>query len=105
MTIRRRKSRYLMFSISSANSYQKEEVEKVIEKSVLRLYGIKGLSQISPQLIRFDENSQKGILRCNYLYLRPLRASLAFIDIIRDANTSLHVEKVSGSLKTLKNLC
>jgi len=59
-------------------------------------------STIEPNLIDFDEDSQSGILRCNHGHLREMRASLAFITSIGESAAAIHVDKVSGTIRSLK---
>jgi len=79
-----------------------KEVFDAIQKGVLMLHGIKGMSEIEPSLIDFDPEKQEGILRCSRAYLRDMRASLALITKFGDSNTSIQVVKVSGTLKSLR---
>ncbi len=103
MPVRRVRRRYLRFQVASEQSYLFKEVADAIQKGVLRLYGVHGLSQLEPKLMDFDEDGQMGILRCSHLHLRRMRASLAYITNISGSVASVHVLKVSGTIKALKS--
>ena len=102
MPVRTRGRRYLKFSIRSSQDIDEKEAFEAIQKGVLTLHGIRGLSEIEPTLIEFHPEKQEGILRCSRAHLRDLRASLALITRIGDSNASIQVAKVSGTLKSLR---
>jgi RNase P/RNase MRP subunit POP5 len=41
-------------------------------------------------------------LRCNHSHLRETRASLAFTTSIGNSTAAIHVDKVSGTIRSLK---
>lgn len=103
MPVRRTRRRYLSFQVSSDQRHSEQEVADAIQKGVLRLYGVHGLSQIEPVLIEFDEEAQMGILRCSHRQLRKMRASLAYITSIGCHSASIHTAMVSGTIKALRS--
>ena len=102
MPVHRKRRRYLKFWIRGDEGFSVKEVADAIQKSALTLYGVQGLSTIEPNLIDFDEDSQSGILRCNHDGLREMRASLAFVTTIGESASAIHVDKVSGTIRSLK---
>jgi ribonuclease P/MRP protein subunit POP5 len=92
----------MLFKIIGPQAFNKKEVFESIEKGVSSIFGIWGLSRLEPVLFIFVEDKQIGILRCNRDYLREMRVSLIFISEISGLAVSIHVERVSGTLKTLK---
>ena len=102
MPVRRRGRRYLMVQVAGAKRFTAKEVADAVQKGVHNLYGVWGTSQIEPMLINFDEEDQRGILRCNRAHLRKMRASLTLITDIADSAAAIHVGKVSGTIKALK---
>ncbi len=102
MPVYRKRRRYLKFWIRGDEGFSVKEVADAIQRSVLALYGVQGLSKIETNLIDFDEDSQSGILRCNHSHLREMRASLAFITSIGERAAAIHVDKVSGTIRSLK---
>jgi len=103
MPVRRVRRRYLRFKVASGRRFQLKEVADAIQKGVLRLYGLHGLSQMEPLLMEFNEEGQTGILRCSHLHLKRMRASLAFITSVGGSAASIHVVRVSGTIKALKS--
>ena len=102
MPVHRKRRRYLKFWIRGDEGFSVKEVADAIQKSALTLYGFQGLSRIDPNLIDFDEGSQSGVLRCNHDTLREMRASLAFLTSIGERAAAIHVNKVSGTIRSLK---
>ena len=101
MPVRRKRRRYLKFWVRGGDGVSVKEVADAIQRSTLALYGIQGLATIEPNLIDFDEGSQSGILRCNHDGLREMRASLAFVTAIGDRASAIHVDKISGTIRSL----
>ena len=102
MPVYRKRRRYLKFWIRGDEGFSVKEVADAIQRSVLALYGVQGLSTIEPNLIDFDEDSQSGVLRCNHSNIREIRASLAFITNIGESATAIHIDKISGTIRSLK---
>lgn len=103
MPINRRGRRYLGIRVFGGGGFTRKEVVDTIQKRVLDLYGARGLSEIDPVLIDFDEDTREGILRCNRDGLRQMRAALALVTDISDLPASIHVERVSGTIKSLRS--
>jgi RNase P/RNase MRP subunit POP5 len=72
-----------------------------IWSAVLRLFGEVGASQAGLYLVRFDEKTRIGVLRCSHLSLPVVRAAVASITRIGDAKAAVHVLRVAGTLKAL----
>jgi RNase P/RNase MRP subunit POP5 len=77
-------------------------VAKTIKDSVLSIYGIDGLSRLDPKLVEFNEIEQKGIIRCTRDNLGEMRAALTFITNVGELNSAFYVDKVSGTLRSLR---
>ena len=102
MPVRRVRRRYLRFRVASEWRYQAQDVADAVQRGVLSLYGVHGLSRINPVFIGFEEEGQTGILRCSHLHLRLMRAALAYVTNIDGHVASIHVMRVSGTIKGLK---
>ena len=103
MPVRRTGRRYLGIQVVGQRRFTDKEVVDAVQKGVLRLYGIMGLSQIEPALIDFDEEEQRGILRCSRDHLRRMRAVLALTTEVSGSAAAVHVEMVSGTIKALRS--
>jgi len=71
--------------------------------SMMKLYGEHGVSQINLKLIRFIAEENYAIVRVNHSGIDMARASLALITKIAGRPASVHVLKVSGTLKSLRD--
>ena len=80
-----------------------EEIKKAMNSSINELFGIVGLSRIKPKIIEFDQKMQRGIIRCNHSHLREIRAALTLINNISGIELAIHVERISGTLKSIRN--
>lgn len=104
MPVRRTSRRYLALRVTGPQMFTTKEVTEAVQKGVLNLYGVQGLSRIEPVLIEFYEDEQRGILRCNRSHLRETRAVLTFITNIAGSAAAIRVERVSGTIKALKSM-
>lgn len=102
MPVRGERRRYLIFQILSEGRFDERAVEEAIKRGIITLYGVKGLSQANPQLIEYDMEGKRGILRCSHTQLRQVRASLAYITSLEGFSASIHVRRTSGTLRALR---
>ncbi len=102
MPVRAVRRRYLLFAVASDAVPSEKEVWEMIRDSILGLYGSKGFSLIDPNLIAYDEAAKNGIIRCSHDTERHMRASLAMIVSVSDAPAAVRVQRVSGTIKTLR---
>jgi ribonuclease P/MRP protein subunit POP5 len=98
----RRRRRYFLFCVTSQDIYDDKTIYKAVKDKIQWLYGVSGLAKVDPNLVEFNEISQCGIIRCRHNFTRELRAAFAFITEINSKPVSIHVEKVSGTLKSLR---
>jgi len=103
MKANRARRRYLLFKVTSHQNHPERDVADAIQRGIIKLYGMYGLSQIEPSLLEFSREEQTGILRCSHLRLRQMRASLAFITCIGGTPAMIYVLRVSGTLKALRS--
>lgn len=102
MPVRSVRRRYLLFGVSTDSIPAEKAVWEAIRDSILNLYGAKGLSLIDPNLIEYDEAAKTGIIRCTHDTERFLRASLASIVEVSGTPAAVRVQRVSGTIKTLR---
>jgi ribonuclease P/MRP protein subunit POP5 len=100
--VRKKRRRYLSFRVDCTRSLITKEIWYSIQRRVLDLYGVQGLSQVEPVLIDFDEDTQTGVLRSNRDKIRSLRAVLALITEVGGAPAAVRVCRTSGTIKSLK---
>ena len=102
MPVRGVRRRYLLFSIDSDAKPTEREVWETIRDSIQGLYGVKGLSLIDPNLIQYDVETTKGVVRCTHDTERYLRACLAYTASIGGKAAAIRVARSSGTLKALR---
>jgi RNase P/RNase MRP subunit POP5 len=102
MPVRGIRRRYLRFRVDTQLELSDDEVYNAIRNSIKELYGLKGLSKADPSLIEYDTKNMMGILRCSNDELRSTRAAIAYITNIKGAESAVHINRVSGTIKSLK---
>jgi RNase P/RNase MRP subunit POP5 len=93
--------RYLALKVDCDQPLESLVLSDAIWSAVLRLFGEVGASQAGLYLVRFDEKTRVGVLRCSHLSLAVVRAAVASITRIGDAKAAVHVLRVAGTLKAL----
>lgn len=93
--------RYLALKVDCEEPFESMVLSDAIWNAVLRLFGEVGASQAGLYLIRFDEKTHIGVLRCSHTYLPMVRAAVASITKIGGAKAAVHVLRVAGTLKAL----
>jgi len=94
--------RYIAFKVLSESRLSPREVHSAILDSMTRLFGAKGLSEADLRLVSFDPSSGVGILRCSHRAVWMVRASLTLISNVSSSRASVHVVRVSGTIKALR---
>lgn len=102
MPVRGTGRRYLAISIDSSDTYSEQEVSDTLYQAVRELFGDYGVSGLQPRLIKFDEETNKGIVRCSRSHTRETRAVLALITEISNREAAVRVMGASGTIKSLK---
>ena len=93
--------RYLALKVDCEEPLDSGVVSEAVWNAVLRLFGEVGASQAGLYLVRFDEKTRHGVLRCSHKSLPMVRASVASITRIGNARAAVHVVRVTGTLKAL----
>jgi len=101
----REKQRYLKFSVHTEEDVDLGEVVNAIWDSALDYLGEQGCSEANLWVIgnRFDEGEQTGTVRVRREKEDDLRAALTLVDQIGGEKGFISVEKVSGSIKKLRD--
>lgn len=102
MPVRRKGRRYLRIRVESSRGFTAKEVINSIQRGILEIHGVQGLSQIEPVLLEFDEEDQRGILRCNRDQVIEARAAIALVTAIGGTPAAMHVMRVSGTIRSLR---
>ena len=102
MPVRGTGRRYLAISLDGGDAYSEQEISDTLYQAVRELFGEYGVSGLQPRLIEYDEETSKGIVRCNRSHTREMRAALALITVISNSATAVRVTGASGTIKSLK---
>ena len=102
MPVRSVRRRYLAFKVNSGSQVSEACLWEAAERQIRLLYGVVGSYQADLKLIEYSPETMRGIFRCSHLHIIQTRAALAHIADIRGAQASIHVERVSGTIKTLR---
>ncbi|MBS7634721.1 Rpp14/Pop5 family protein [Candidatus Bathyarchaeota archaeon] len=94
--------RYILVKIESEKGVNKRDFQNALWSSIIRLFGEYGASQVETTLIEYNEEKGTAILRCSHKALSIVRAAMAAITRINNAEAALHVLLVSGTLRALK---
>lgn len=101
----REKKRYLKFKIHSEEPVDFGEVVDAVWNSSLNYLGSKRTGEANHWVIKnqFGKEDQKGIIKVEKSCTDDFRAALTFIDEIGGKNGFIEIQRVSGSIKKLKN--
>lgn len=100
--MRRVKRRYLALQVVGEQSLSKRELMDALWIALLQLYGEYGASQAGLRLIEFASKNGYAIIRCWKDAVTMVRASIASITEIAAEPATIHVLRVSGTLKALR---
>ena len=78
------------------------EFMDVVWGAVLRLFGEVGASVVGLSLVEFDGDGGFAVLRVGHTGLDMVRAALASVTHFGDKRLVIHVLRVSGTLKALR---
>ena len=93
--------RYLALKIEGDRYFKYREIIGSIWGSILQLYGEYGASKTDLNLIDYNPSQKTAILRTSHTTLERVRAALASITHIHGKPAAIHIERVSGTIKTL----
>ncbi|HID15428.1 MAG TPA: hypothetical protein EYP16_01305 [Candidatus Atribacteria bacterium] len=100
------RNRYLIFEIHSPKplNINKQKLLKHIFDANLRLFGEVGSSSIFINLIEYNENLQRGIIKCNHKSVLKLRAALASISELEGMPILIHIVKITGTIRKAREI-
>ncbi len=79
-----------------------DEFMDLVWGAVLRLFGEVGASVAGLSLVEFDGEDGFAVLRVGHTGLEMVRAALASVTHVGDKPLAVHVLRVSGTLKSLR---
>ena len=99
--IKRVKRRYLLLRIDSAVPVEEGDLKDALWNAVTRLFGEYGASQAGLFFVKYDRERKEVVLRCSLKALEMVHASIVSIMRIRNEHTTVHVLRVSGTIRAL----
>lgn len=100
--MKRSKRRYLLLQFDADGTLSQREFIDAVWGSITRLYGESGASSTNLSLINYNEERKSALIRISLNALQSVRASLALITRIADKKASVHVIRISGTIKSLE---
>ena len=102
MPVRRRRKRYLALRAEGNVPKDGRELEEIILKALLSLFGQDGASRADLKLIEYDGEEGVGIVRCSHKHMGLVRAAIASVVEHEGRPLAIHVVDVSGTLRALR---
>ena len=101
--LKRVKRRYLVVEVDSESAVGEEEFLDAVWFSIAKLYGEYGASKVALKIIEYHVSGKMAILRTASEALEMTRAAIATVTEIGNRPTSLHVTRVSGTIRSLRS--
>jgi len=95
------KKRYILVSFESQQGLSKIDASKLVQSALLEGVGELGASRAKAFLKEFDEESQRGIVKCQTLMLREVLACLALKSANAGTPVAIRTWKISGAIGNL----
>jgi RNase P/RNase MRP subunit POP5 len=93
--------RYLALEIETARMVESREFIDTVWSAITKLYGEYGASKTGLTLINYEVEKRFAVVRILHSAVVMVRAALASITRIGDEPATVHVTRVSGTLKAL----
>lgn len=100
----RGRKRYIAFEILGEEKVEFLQLVNALWHSILNLFGEVETGSINFWLVKdsWDEDKQRGLLKCNHNHVSQVRLALALLDRIGDAKVSVRTIGVSGTMKSAR---
>lgn len=95
------KKRYILVSFESQHRLPKVDASKLVQSALLEGVGELGASKAKAFLKEFDEESQRGIVKCQTLMLKEVLACLALKSVYAATPIAIRTWKISGAIANL----
>ena len=100
--VRARRKRYLALKVEGEGPRNAGELEEVVLKAIIGLFGQDGAAKAGVKVVEYDPARGVGIVRCYHEHMGLVRASLASVVEHGGRPLALHVVDVSGTLRALR---
>ncbi len=95
------KKRYILVSFECQHRLSKVDASKLVQASLLEGVGELGASKAKAFLKEFDEEAQRGIVKCQTVMLKEVLACLALKSAYASAPIAIRTWKISGAIGNL----
>jgi ribonuclease P/MRP protein subunit POP5 len=95
----RERNRYLVFALACESPQKQKEVAQSVYSAATRLLGELGASKASLHFIEWNEQKQRGILKCNHKSVPEARAALTVLTEVAGKKAAARTLGLSGTLK------
>ncbi len=102
MPVRRLRKRYLGLKVEGNLPGDGRELEELLLKAILSLFGQDGASRAGLRLVEYDASRGVGIVRCWHKHMGLVRAAIASITEHDGKPVAIHVVDASGTLRALR---
>ena len=102
MPVREVRKRYLALKVEGSTPEDGRELEEIILRALLDLFGQDGASRADLKLIEYDGEKGIGIVRCSHKHMGLVRAAIASVVEHDGKPIAIHVVDVSGTLRALR---
>lgn len=100
----REKKRYLVYEVTSEkNQLNMYTLQEQLVKKIHELLGVFQGSQAGIIPIKFDNKTQRGIIRINHTTVDLIRSCFVMITKLNNQAIQIHTKGVSGILKKAKD--
>lgn len=102
--VKKLRRRYVVFSAICEDRVGFSELQEAVSSKFCELFSENMYYKASPQLVLFDENTQRGVYRVTHLYLDYLIAALGLVKSVRGRKCILVPLRTTGTLKKAREL-
>ena len=96
------RKRYICFEIISDGKFNENLIESTMKEAIKELFGIVGLSDAHPKLLKEFTRQNKYVLQIDHKYVEKAKFSIATIKEINKKPVIFKTTKVFGTLKKIK---
>jgi RNase P/RNase MRP subunit POP5 len=97
----KQRKRYIVFEVIAEKKFSFLEVETEVKRAMKEFFGILGLSQASPMLLKekFDKDKQNFLIKVNHKHVDELKAALTLSKSIKNVPIIIKSIITSGTIK------
>ena len=97
--------RYIIFEVIAENKIEYGDMVNAVWDSMLNFLGELEASKAKIWFIKnlYDENNQRGVIRCGNNYVEHIRTVLSLVHIIGEKRAIIKILGVTGTIKSARN--